>query len=451
MEFNLDALKRDWIVGTAGSAFLKLVQQYIGQIEDVVDAAREQGVVIAELDPVKFAAAFFAASHSGVPTILANPKWQRYEWERLYQQVKPAIVFGVSVNFKSAPSETKSPMPGTILIPTGGSSGKLKLAVHTWDTLTAACDGFRSFAGTEPIHSCCVLPLYHVSGLMQMIRSSTSGGQIVFTDYRTLQKGQFPKIKAENLFLSLVPTQLQRIIEQKTVVDWLLNLKAIFLGGAPMSATLQARVREMRLPVVPSYGMTETAAMVTVLPTKDFLSGNIGVGYPLQHADIQVFGDNHLPCAPEEIGHIRIRTESLCLGYHELSSEILKNGYLLSTDEGYLDHDGCLHVIGRSDRIIISGGEKIDPLEIEDAFLKTGAVDQVLAMGWSDEEWGERLIAFYVPANDKDSVEALRQRLKSVLINYKIPRAIIKVSQLPLTSSGKPDHNLVDKLLERYV
>ena len=186
---------RDWIEGVPGKTFREHVQKYTEQIEATLEAATANGVLIAEPDPINFVAAFFAAVHSGVPVILANPKWQQSEWERLGKQVSAAIVLGASAIFKPAVSETKGPGPGTILIPTGGSSGELKLAIHTWDTLTAACEGFRSFAGPGPINSCCVLPLYHVSGLMQVMRSFTSGGRIVFTDYKVLQQGAFPEAR----------------------------------------------------------------------------------------------------------------------------------------------------------------------------------------------------------------------------------------------------------------
>lgn len=446
--FELDILKRDLIEGLASAVFLEKVRNYIVRIEAVIDLANERGVLITHLEPVEFSAAFFASVHSGVPVILANPKWQRSEWEQFGEQVNPAIVFGASDISEVKTSTPGKLQPGTILIPTGGSSGSFKLAVHTWGTLKAAVDGFHAFLGHGPIHSCCALPLYHVSGLMQLMRSFISGGRIVFINYRTLQDGQIPEIATQNLCLSLVPTQLERLIGQVSVLDWLRSLKAIFLGGAPMSLSLQAKTRELRLPVIPTYGMTETAAMVTALSVNDFLSGKLGVGYPLKHAKIQVIRKNGSTCLPEEGGRIQIQTRSLCLGYHGLSSDNFRNAYL-SQDEGYLDREGCLHIIGRSDRIIISGGEKIDPLEIETAFLKTGMVDQVFATGLPDSEWGELLIAFYVPLHKADGIEALRQQLKATLVNYKIPRRIIQAPQLPLTIQGKPDHALIEELLKK--
>ena len=445
--FKLDTLKRNLIDGISGLHFWQRVQGYIARIEAIIESANEQGVLIAEPNPIEFAAAFFASTHMGVPTILANPNWQQSEWEQLGKQVNPAVVFGDSGISKMQASETNNPRPGTILIPTGGSSGRLKLAIHTWETLTAACRGFCSFLGSETVHSCCMLPLYHVSGLMQLLRSFTSEGKIAFTNLKAFQPGQFPGMDAEKLCLSLVPTQLQRMLERKVVADWLCHLKAIFLGGAPMMPALQARVRELHLPVVSTYGMTETAAMVTALPVEDFLSGNSSVGLPLGHAQVQVVRKDGSACSPKEKGRIHIRARSLCLGYHGSPLDILKDGYL-STDEGYLDRDGYLYVVGRSDRIIISGGEKIDPLEVETVFLDTGMIAQVLVIGWPDPEWGERLITFCVPNSKTSNAEDIHQRLRANLANYKIPKQIILLPQLPLTPQGKPDRTLITKLLQ---
>ena len=445
-KFKLDVLERDWIDGVSGSNFFRRVQACIARIEATNDSATEQSVLIAETDPVEFAAAFFAAVYTGVAIILANPKWQQCEWEQLRKLVNPDIVFRESGTFEAeGASEVDHPKRGTILIPTGGSSGKLKLAVHTWETLLASCQGFHSFIGAGPIHFCCTLPLHHVSGLMQLMRSFVSGGQIVFTSYKTLEAGRFPEIAG--LCLSLVPTQLQRMLEQSEIADWLRGLRAIFLGGAPMSSGLRARAQEYRLPVVPTYGMTETAAMVTALPARAFLAGdNLSVGYSLNHATVQVVREDGSHCLPEETGRIHIQARSLCLGYHGLASEISEEGYL-SMDEGYLDYGGCLHIVGRSDRIIISGGEKVDPLEVEAAFLKSDRVEQALVIGWPDLEWGERLVAFYVAVDESGNCKELREYLQSNLVNYKIPRQIIQVEQLPLSTQGKPDRALIKKLL----
>ena len=442
-----DMLKRDWILGVSGDVFRKHVQGYVDKIKVVGAEAFARGVLIAAPEPVQFAAAFFAAVFSGVPPILANPNWRRLEWEQVGQQVQPSLVFGgVSVPGSSG-ANAKGLQPGAILIPTGGSSGAIKFTIHNWETLTAAFRGFQSFMGPGPIHSCCTLPLCHVSGLMQVVRSFVSGGQIAFCDFKALQAGHFPSFSTGLSCLSLVPTQLQRMLGQAIIVDWLKTLSAIFLGGGPMLVTLQERIRELRLPVVLVYGMTETAAMVTALPSDEFLSGTTSAGRPLEHAEVEIVREDGSICSTNEPGLIRIRARSLCLGYQGGGHSGFSEKGFLSSDEGFLDSRGWLHVIGRSDRIIISGGEKIEPREVEQAIVETGAAKEVLAIGWPDSEWGQRLVAFYVPADKATGVEDWEPQLRTKLANYKIPKQIIPVSKLPLNAQGKPDRVLIEKQL----
>ena len=444
---NFDALQHDWIEGTTGKAFYARVQRRVTQIEAVGDDAHVRGVMILESDPVRFAAAFFAAVHLGAPVILANPKWQRVEWERVVTLVNPAVVFGNSPISDSARAGIQHPKAGTILIPTGGSSGGVKFAIHRWETLVAACEGVSSLIGPGAINSCCVLPLYHVSGLMQLVRSFVTEGRIVFPDFKELLAGQFPDFPASSLCLSLVPTQLQRLMAQQRLTHRLMAMRAIFVGGASVPGSVEARARELKLPLVLSYGMTETAAMVTALPPDEFLAGNTNVGRPLSHALVKVIRDDGNVCPVGETGHVRISTKSLFLGYHQRTASVSRIGYL-TDDEGYFDSLGRLHIVGRSDRLIISGGEKIDPHEVEQAIMDTGAVEQVLVIGWPDAGWGQKLVAFYIPDIVVSNEGKWEEELRSDLAHYKIPKQMIQVPILPLNERGKVDRKLMARLIE---
>jgi O-succinylbenzoic acid--CoA ligase len=443
---NLDALQRDWIEGSTGKAFYRWVQRCIAQIEAAGEDAQLRGVMILEDDSVRFAAAFFAAVHMGVPVILANPKWRRVEWEKVVALVNPAVIFGNSPISEKLRTGIEHPKAATILIPTGGSSGGVKFAIHTWGTLVAACEGLSSFIGPGAINSCCVLPLYHVSGLMQLVRSFVSEGRIVFPGFKELQAGRFPDFPASSLCLSLVPTQLQRLMAQQRIANRLMAMRAIFVGGASVPGSVEARARELQLPIVLSYGMTETAAMVTALPPDEFLAGNTNAGRPLSHALVKVIRDDGTVCAVGETGHIRIHAKSLFQGYHQCTTSVSHIGYL-ADDEGYFDSLGRLHIVGRSDRLIISGGEKIDPHEVEQAIMDTGSVEQVLVIGWPDSEWGQKLVAFYIPDVVVSHEGKWEEELRADLANHKIPKQMIQVPILPLNERGKVDRELMAQLI----
>jgi O-succinylbenzoic acid--CoA ligase len=445
--FDLSELKRDWIEGVSGRSFNQRVRRRITQIRAKGLAAHTRGVMILERDPVAFSAAFFAACYLRMPIILGNRRWQRREWEEVMALVNPAVIFGnAPFTERKRPRFEKNPNPSTILIPTGGSSGGVKFAVHRWETLSAACEGLHAFLGAGPIDSCCVLPLFHVSGLMQLMRSFLSKGSIAFPDFKELQLGQFPGFKSGTLCLSLVPTQLQRLMTQKRVANRLLLARAIFIGGAPIPGTVAKRARALKLPIVLTYGMTETGAMVATLPPDEFLVDECNVARPLKHVKIDILTDQGALCKKGKSGRIRIKSRALFKGYHGCSPLDLHEGYL-TDDEGYIGRGGRLHVLGRRDRLIISGGEKIDPKEVEAAIMETGSVEQVLAMGWPDDEWGQKLVAFYVVSGVVTNERKWEEELRADLANYKVPKLIIQVPILPLDDKGKVDRKLMASLI----
>jgi o-succinylbenzoate---CoA ligase len=444
--FDLNALKRDLIEGVSGRLFHLRVQRRIAQINERGIAVHTRGVMILETDPIRFAAAFFAATYLRMPVIVANPKWRRLEWAEVVKLVNPALIFGNSPISDQKRQGIKNPQPSAILIPTGGSSGGVKLAIHRWETLAASCEGLGAFIGKGAINSCCVLPLYHVSGLMQLMRSFLSVGRIAFPEFKDLQLGNFPDFEKGTLCLSLVPTQLQRLMAQQRLANELMSVRAIFVGGAPIPGSVAARARELKLPVVLSYGMTETAAMVSVLSPDEFLAGNTNAGRPLKHADIEIMCEGDLVCPVEKSGQIRITGRSLFKGYHGQSKLVPGNGYL-TDDEGYFDSMGRLHIVGRRDRLIISGGEKIDPQEVEAAIMNTGLIEQVLVIGWPDAEWGQKLVAFYISDVVESDERKWQEELRADLVNYKVPKIMIRVRLLPLNERGKVDRKLMELLI----
>jgi len=415
MEFDLAELRRDWIEGVCGEDFIARVHGCRAQIEALPPGARARGALIAEADPVEFAAAFFAAVSLGVPAILANPRWGEQEWAELSGLVAPGGAFRRGFIYEdrsvfgqaSANPMNDAPMydapAGSILIPTGGTTGGVKLAVHTWASLSAAVPGLQGFLGGGPIHSACQLPLHHVSGLMQLVRSFLSGGRIHFDD--AVHEGDC---------LSLVPTQLQRAMESEAGIRKLNTARVIFAGSAGMPGAVAARARELRLPVVPVYGMTETAAMVAAVPNEDFLTDPQAGAVPLGEARFAL--DN---------GQIRVQTPALFRGYHGRDPVDRSEGHLTG-DRGSLDAAGRLHVHGRLDRLINTGGEKVDPRQVEAALLQIDGIEGARVHGEPDPEWGQVVVAWVNCAPGLDFAQ-VRAQLKAQLAAYKVPKRFKRV------------------------
>jgi o-succinylbenzoate---CoA ligase len=385
---SLDSQIQNWLIKGNRARLLPLLNLQKQQIQ------QQPHHIITTGDTEKFIIEFLAAVSLELPAFLTDPRWGEVE----QQQFTDLITQG-------------NPLPGTIMIPTGGTSGQLKLAIHSPATLSAAVQGFQEFYGVAEINSHCLLPLHHVSGLMQLWRSITTNGH--FTTNQAVPGS----------FISLVPTQLQRWLPSRS--DWLRSFKTVIIGGAPAATNLLAAARAAQIPLSPSYGATETAAMVAALPVTDFLAGAVGCGQCLPHA--------HLRIQPAT-DRIEIKSPSLMLGYYPNLRE--PQEYWLTDDLGEFDERGNLQIIGRESQKIISGGEKIFPEQVEAAILATGLVTDVCVLGIPDAEWGDLVIACYVGSVDP---LVLQTAVADRLAAFKRPKAWFALPEIPRNSQGKID------------
>ncbi|MFN6198150.1 MAG: 2-succinylbenzoate--CoA ligase [Dolichospermum sp.] len=393
-------------------------------------------IIIAERSPVRFLGSFIAACAAKCPVFLCNPDWGKDEWEQVFNLVQPDIVLGVNHNFSKSPIiNHELPITNSIMIPTGGSSGKIKFAIHTWQTLTASVQGFTEYFSIDSVNSFCILPLYHVSGLMQFMRSLTTGGKLVISTSKKLENCQIPNIKTEEFFISLVPTQLQKLLQNIELTQWLSKFSTVLLGGAPPWEELLEKARFHQIRLAPTYGMTETASQIATLKPDEFLKGKFNSGKILPHAKIII--DN-------QPGNINIQSQSLALGYYPQIWEN-RNNFVVD-DIGFLDNQDYLHIIGRNSDKIITGGENVYPTEIESAIRKTQMVIDVCVIGIADKHWGQALTAIYTPKNKNISHIEIQNQLKNQLSKFKIPKYWISLANLPRNVQGKINRQQLQKI-----
>jgi O-succinylbenzoic acid--CoA ligase len=335
------------------------------------------------------------------------------------------------------------------MIPTGGSSGKIKFVVHRWETLSASVQGFREYFQLKVVNSFCVLPLYHVSGLMQVMRSLTTGGQLVVLNFKQIEFCQIPNIEPAEYFLSLVPTQLQRLLSNPQLIPWLSKFQTVLLGGAPAGEELLNQGRFYKIRLAPTYGMTETASQIATLKPDDFLQGKVNSGQILPHARVTIYSQNGEVLPSEQPGNIAIQTKSLGLGYYPHIWENLGN--LLVDDIGFLDQENYLHIIGRSSDKIITGGENVYPTEIESAIKKTNMIIDVCVIGIPDQQWGQVITAIYVPQNPPIPSLEIQSQLKKQLSKFKIPKYWIPVVALPRNIQGKINRQQLEQIAEKFM
>jgi|TARA_B110000438_G_scaffold302356_1_gene359796 O-succinylbenzoic acid--CoA ligase len=327
-----------------------------------------------------------------------------------------------------------------IYIASGGTTGERRFAVHTAASLRAAALGFIEGFGAPACAAWNVLPLYHVGGLMTLLRALEAGAPWEMGRYRKLSETAPPK--EFRAALSLVPTQLHRLLEIPAAVRNLRKFQRIFIGGAELSGQDAESARAEGLSLSPCYGMTETAAMVAALEPEAFLRGVDGCGHPLPHARVVLAEED----ANEEAA-IGIVSSSLALGWD--SGEVFDQDLFWTQDTGRFDPEGHIVVTGRLDRMINTGGEKVDPLRVENAIQRLADVDDVAVVGFSDVEWGEVVVAFVV--GGRLAPEAISTELKKSVRPAEVPKVVMPLQILPRSAMGKLDRTALEKIWKKHL
>ncbi|GAB4526487.1 MAG: 2-succinylbenzoate--CoA ligase [Pleurocapsa sp.] len=450
--------KKQWLSNLDNEQLLKLIQQKSEQLSKLVPQSEfKLKVLIAQKDEIEFIATFFACVINHVDLFLCNPYWQQQEWQQVLSLVNPDLVFAdfhtkqiisqVHIDSNKKNNINNFFEHSLIMIPTGGTSGKIKFTIHTWLSLTASVTGFCNYFNLEKVNSFCVLPLYHVSGLMQLIRSFLTQGNLFVLPYKVLKRELITSIDTANYFISLVPTQLQFLIDLSS--EWLAEFHTVLLGGAPATPLLLERARKHNISLAPTYGMTETASQIATLKPQDFLKGNNNSGRVLPHAVIKILDQQGNILNIEQTGLINIKADSLFLGYYP---QILEPNRVFATDDlGWFDEAGYLHIVGRDSHKIITGGENVFPIEVERAILNTKLVKDVCVIGIPDAYWGEAVTAIYVPLKNNLDFNLIEQKIRSQLSKYKQPKHWIAVEQIERSDRGKINYQKLATIAKNYL
>ena len=310
---------------------------------------------------------------------------------------------------------------------TSGTSGRPKGVRLTIDNWEAAASASMQHLGHGPADTWLLaLPLHHVAGLSILVRSAYAGGAV------RLLPGFDPVAFATHLrrgvtLVSMVPTMMSRVLDvDPGPYD---GLEAVLLGGGPIPDRVLDRAGAAGLPVLPTYGLTETAGQVATLKPGAPLENK---AHPLPGVNIRIDPDDR----------IAVRGPMLSPGYVGEPDRGAED-WLVTGDMGTIDDDGALRVTGRADTIIVSGGENIDPAVVEAALLRVEGVQEALVAGLTSEEWGMEVVCLYVGQANPARVEtALRQ----ILPGFMIPKRWRQVAGLPMTPMGKPDREKAARL-----
>ncbi|MEY2751409.1 MAG: 2-succinylbenzoate--CoA ligase [Verrucomicrobiota bacterium] len=387
------------------------------------------GVAVFHRDHGDFLAAVAAAWGAEAPVFLGNPHWGPDEMAEAMRLI-PAGTTVVGMELAPtgpAPADWPAGWRGRTMIPTGGTGGRVKFAVHDPASLAAAVRSLRDFLaarGLAPtLHGATLTPPWHVSGLMPFVRAALTGGRHVVLDGRFPADGGLPKVALPTdgtRVASLVPAQLMRLLARRDGEAWLRRFKVVLLGGSAVPPACLRAIRDRRLPVFLTYGMTETAAACALCPPERLWRNQPPRGTPLPGVRLGLEGDL-----------LTIASPALARGLWP--AEDFPAEGLRTQDRAELAADGTVRILGRADRVVVTGGEKVDPARVEAALA---AVASTHVLGLPDPQWGERVVALVVGAA---ALEPALRLAAARLEPAARPKAYAFVAELPTDARGKFD------------
>jgi O-succinylbenzoic acid--CoA ligase len=342
------------------------------------------------------------------------------------------------------------PVPAGVaaVVTTSGSTGVPKAVLLSGSALAASAAATTTRLGGEG-RWLLALPAHHVAGIQVLLRSARAGTPAAVMD---LRDGFRPDGFAAALETaagdgggavsrtSLVPTQLRRLLDDAAEgsgagLDALRSLDAVLLGGAAAEPDLLARARAARLPVVTTYGMSETCG------------GCVYDGTPLDGVSLELDDPD-----PSGAGRVVLGGSTVAEGYRgadeSAAADFLSGRRFRTSDLGRFDPNGRLEILGRADDVIVTGGEKVAPAAVERALLAVPGVREACVVGVPDDEWGTRVVAVVAGgALDPDSVrDEVAAGLTRQGLGRAAPRSVRVLDTVPVHGIGKPDRAAVRAL-----
>ena len=346
-----------------------------------------------------------------------------------------------------------NPNDTAVIIYTSGSSGKPKGVEITNNNLYQSyIAATKSFAFSSSDKFLASLPFYHIGGFAIINRALLSGGTLVLPKSIKQMDIVESMTKQNPTVVSLVPTMLKRMLKDKVKPNN--KLRYLFLGGGPSDNALINTALSEHWLVVKVYGSSETTAMVTASWGNSLKMNPSSAGKPFSDIKIVILSESYSIVDNNIIGEIAIKGSTIAKGYYnnsKLWEEKIHKEFYLTGDFGYLNSDGVLFVVARRTDLIVSGGENIDPKEIEKYLNDLDEVNESLVLPIDHSEWGQIPVAIIV-LNESASITEQRiiEYLKSKISSYKIPKKILFASAIPKTELGKVNMKQIERTFKDF-
>jgi acyl-CoA synthetase (AMP-forming)/AMP-acid ligase II len=356
------------------------------------------------------------------------------------------------VSIVGAPKRVPVIPPGpddvALVLHTSGSTGRPKRVPLKHRNLAVSCENIAATYDLKANDvSLCVMPLFHIHGLVASTLSSFMTGGTVVVPSKFNPMSFWRTIREHDVtWYTCVPTIHQlstaRLNEKPEGIE---KLRFVRSCSSALSPTLKEKLENLlQVPVLEAYGMTEASHQMcsNPLPPRESKASSVGPGTGVKVGIMDEDG-NLLPSG--ELGEIVIQGPNVVDGYEnnpEANAKSFTNGWFRTGDQGVIDADGYLHLTARIKELINRGGEKIAPLEIDEVMMTHPCVAEAVAFGMPHPTWGEE-VAIAVVLKEPQTEAMLMEHCKKHLADFKVPKKILIVEKIPRTATGKIQRRVV--------
>ncbi len=418
---------------------------------------------------------------SKIPILSLHPETNKAELENIFKSIEPAAVYNngnlqldlpddlpvlsFSIDQEIFNSENPTtdfqfdePERTAGFFLTSGSTGNPKIVpVKRRQVFFAANASAENIKPAENKYWLLCLPLNHVGGINVIYRSLLYHSAIYLTQ-------SFDAVKIQSLLndnkdfeaASMVPTMLEMLLEN-SFFRVQFNFKGLLLGGGPISMDLINRSLTRGIPIVTSYGMTETCAQIAANPMlkpRGVYTPKQSVGQVFEPNQIEIRSESGQSLPFNESGIIWLKGPQVFDGYTEESHNtgiFDYDGWFNTGDYGHLNRKKQLFIETRRDDLIISGGENVNPAEMEELLAKQADIREAAVIGVPDKKWGQKVVAFVVAEPNSFDSESIKKTLRESVRSYKIPKEFVLMKSLPKTDTLKVKKRELLKIYEKNI
>jgi O-succinylbenzoic acid--CoA ligase len=405
---------------------------------------------------LEYLIALFAIIRAGMVAVPFNTRLSSIEMVRLRQFTEVSAVLNpleitnskheVPMEVEWIPRSVLGQDDIAVMICSSGSDGAAKAVTLTLRSLMAHAKSVAAHLGLTARDTWLVaLPFFHVGGLTIPFRCLIAGASVAISESADAAEINHWIDEEQVSFISVVPTMLSRMIEQREGKPFPESVRGIIVGGGPVPSDLIRLCPQ----ALPTYGLTEAGSMLTCAIPECGEAERMSAGSVLPDTEIRIVDEQGKELPRGEVGQIIARGPGMANGYWNAAiktARTFRSGWLWTGDIGRVDEHGFLSVLARRTDVILSGGENIYPAEIEAALMQHVDITGAVVLPVEDEQWGQIPAALIVCRKELAEQDIL-QFLENRLARYKHPRKIIFADEIPLLPTGKPYLSKIRKML----